>query len=163
MEKGKEEAWGHSAIVNPVSRQSKEDLSTRESMDPSTWTNMAPVARMGRAPSVLQTRIQVSISEKLRNQINSPPKIQLSKCPVATDLASQTVVIKRNHRTKSRLVTHREASIASKRPTIWKKSRVRSSCRISRINFSNTISISFHQTPTSILDYPPVNLYWAVL
>lgn len=36
MEKGKEEVWGHSAIVNPVSRQFKEDLSTRESMDPST-------------------------------------------------------------------------------------------------------------------------------
>jgi len=35
LEKGKEEVWGHNGIVNPASRQFREDLSTQELLDPS--------------------------------------------------------------------------------------------------------------------------------
>ena len=73
LERRKEEVWGLSEIVNPASRQFKEDQSTQESLGPSTSTSMALVVRMG-LPSVLQTRIQMSISEKLTNR-----KINLTK------------------------------------------------------------------------------------
>jgi hypothetical protein len=36
LEKRKEEVWDHREIVNPASKQFREDLSTQESVAPST-------------------------------------------------------------------------------------------------------------------------------
>ena len=157
-EKHKEEVWDRNERASPASRRFREALSTQVLLDPLIWTNMARVVRMALAP---RTKIQMSIFAKLRNPKTSLTKTPLSKCQAVTDLASQTAVLNQSHR--SSLVTHPEALIVFKLPTIWKRSRVRNSWAISQINCNNTISISSPPIPTSILDCHPASLSWVVL